>query len=209
MSYKRVVILDNYDSFVFNLYQAVGEITGSPPMVFRNDAVQVCKLSELQPTHIILSPGPGDPRCPKYFGACRDTITQLGPRVPLLGVCLGHQGIAAAFGGEVVRGPMPTHGKTSLIVHDCKGIFEGVASPIEAMRYHSLVVSEENLPVELTVTATTPDGVVMGLRHRTYPIHGVQFHPESIGTPEGRQIIANFLAMDAPVEYEPTYGGKE
>jgi anthranilate synthase component 2 len=119
--------------------------------------------------------------------------------VPLLGVCLGHQGIAAAFGGQIVRGPMPMHGKTSLIVHDREGVFQGIASPIEAMRYHSLVVSEEHLPDELSVTATTPDGVVMGIRHRTHPIHGVQFHPESIGTSTGRQIITNFLALDAPV----------
>lgn len=209
MSYKHVVILDNYDSFVFNLYQAVGEIIGSPPTVYRNDAIRVSEIEELAPTHIIISPGPGDPRRSKYFGACRDTITRLGPKVPLLGVCLGHQGIAAAFGGEVIRGPMPMHGKTSLIVHDGEGVFEGVASPTEAMRYHSLVVSEENLPVELTVTATTPDGVVMGIRHRVYPIHGVQFHPESIGTPAGRQIIANFLAVDASSEYESTLGGEE
>lgn len=197
MGAKRVVILDNYDSFVFNLYQAVGEITGCPPTVFRNDAIQTSEIAELDPSHIIISPGPGDPQRLEYFGTCQDTITQLGPEVPLLGVCLGHQGIAAAFGGEVVRGPTPTHGKTSLVVHDGEGIFEGVASPVEAMRYHSLVVSHQSLPAELTVTATTPDGVVMGIRHSAYPIHGVQFHPESVGTPDGRQIIANFLAVDA------------
>lgn len=209
MSHKHVVILDNYDSFVFNLYQAVGEISGSPPTVLRNDAAQISEIAALNPTHIIVSPGPGDPRRMKYFGACRDAITQLGPKVPVLGVCLGHQGIAAAFGGEVVRGPTPTHGKTSLIVHDNAGVFEGITSPMEAMRYHSLVVSKESLPEDLTVTATTPDGIVMGVRHRTYPIHGVQFHPESIGTPAGRQLIANFLAMDAPEGYESTFGGKE
>jgi anthranilate synthase/aminodeoxychorismate synthase-like glutamine amidotransferase len=208
MSSKRVVILDNYDSFVFNLYQAVGEIAGTPPRVFRNDAVQVSEIAALEPTHIIVSPGPGDPTQLKHFGACSDTITELGPKTPLLGVCLGHQGIASAYGGEVVRGAMPTHGKTSLIVHDGEGVFKGVSSPIEAMRYHSLVVSEESLPLELSVTATTPDGVVMGLRHRTHPIHGVQFHPESIGTPAGRQIIANFLAMAAPVGSESKCDGK-
>jgi anthranilate synthase/aminodeoxychorismate synthase-like glutamine amidotransferase len=208
MSSKRVVILDNYDSFVFNLYQAVGEIVGTPPQVFRNDAVQVSEIAALEPTHIIVSPGPGDPTQLKHFGACSDTITELGPKTPLLGVCLVHQGIASAYGGEVVRGAMPTHGKTSLIVHDGEGVFKGVSSPIEAMRYHSLVVSEESLPLELSVTATTPDGVVMGLRHRTHPIHGVQFHPESIGTPAGRQIIANFLAMAAPVGSESKCDGK-
>jgi anthranilate synthase component II len=209
MTDKRVVILDNYDSFVFNLYQAVGEIIGSPPMVFRNDAIQVSEIAALQPTHIIVSPGPGDPQRVKYFGACRETITQLGPKVPLLGVCLGHQGIATAFGGEVVRGSTPTHGKTSLVVHDREGVFEGVTSPMEAMRYHSLVVAGANLPAELVVTATTPDGVVMGIRHSAHPIHGVQFHPESIGTPAGRQIIANFLAMDSSSGHQSTYGRKE
>jgi anthranilate synthase component 2 len=208
MSAKRVVILDNYDSFVFNLYQVVGEIIGCPPQVFRNDAIQASEIAELDPSHIIISPGPGDPQHLKYFGACRDTITRLGPEVPLLGVCLGHQGIATAFGGEVVRGSKPTHGKTSLIVHDGEGVFEGVASPTEAMRYHSLVVAAQSLPAELTVTATTPDGVIMGLRHSRYPIHGVQFHPESIGTPAGRQIITNFLAVDASTEYKSRYTGK-
>jgi anthranilate synthase/aminodeoxychorismate synthase-like glutamine amidotransferase len=205
---KRVVILDNYDSFVFNLYQVVGEITNCPPKVFRNDAIKVSEIAKLEPSHIIISPGPGDPQHLKYFGACKDTITLLGPKVPLLGVCLGHQGIATAFGGQVVRGPMPTHGKTSLIVHDGEGVFEGVASPTEAMRYHSLVVSSQSLPAELMVTATTPDGVVMGIRHSVYPIHGVQFHPESIGTPAGRQIITNFLAVGPSTEYMSTHGGK-
>jgi anthranilate synthase component 2 len=197
MKHKPVVILDNYDSFVFNLYQAIGEMTGFPPIVFRNDEVQLCEIAALEPSHIIVSPGPGDPRNHRYFGVCRETITQLGPVVPLLGVCLGHQGIAAAFGGQVHRSPTPTHGKTSLIVHDRQGVFEGVASPTDAVRYHSLVVAREHLPAELTVTATTPDGIVMGLRHRAYPIHGVQFHPESVGTAAGRQIIGNFLAIKA------------
>jgi anthranilate synthase/aminodeoxychorismate synthase-like glutamine amidotransferase len=209
MSERRVIILDNYDSFVFNLYQAVGEITGEAPMVFRNDSIQVSEIAALDPTHIIVSPGPGDPQHPKYFGTCNETIVQLGPKVPLLGVCLGHQGIAAAFGGEVVRGPMPTHGKTSLIVHDGEGVFEGVTSPIEGMRYHSLVVDKERLPEDLTVTATTPDGVVMGIRHRTHPIHGVQFHPESIGTPTGNRIVANFLAMGTSLGPIDTHSEKE
>jgi anthranilate synthase component 2 len=209
MSDKRILILDNYDSFVFNLYQAVGEIGGSAPTVLRNDAADIEQITAFDPTHIIVSPGPGDPRRMKYFGACRDVIVELGPTVPLLGVCLGHQGIAAAFGGEVVRGPVPTHGKTSLIVHDSEGVFQGIASPMEAMRYHSLVVSKEGLPGDLQVTATTPDGVVMGVRHRTHPIHGVQFHPESIGTPAGRELIANFLAMDAPDANQSTLGAKE
>lgn len=198
MSQHRVVIIDNYDSFVFNLYQIVGEITGNTPTVFRNDMVEVSDIAELEPTHVILSPGPGDPCNIDYFGVCREVITQLGPAVPLLGVCLGHQGIVAAFGGEIVRGIAPIHGKTSLVIHDGEGIFRGIASPTEAMRYHSLVVSDRGVPGEMIVTAMTPDGVVMGVRHRVYPIHGVQFHPESIGTPAGHQIMANFLAMDTP-----------
>jgi anthranilate synthase component 2 len=195
MSAKRVVILDNYDSFVFNLYQAVGAIVGSPPQVFRNDALSVADVASLDPTHVIVSPGPGDPRRPEYFGICRDVIVQIGKKVPVLGVCLGHQGIAAAFGGDVVRAA-PTHGKSSLVTHDGKGVFEGVESPLEGMRYHSLTVGEQNLPDELIVTASTEDGTVMGVRHRTYPIYGMQFHPESIGTPAGNRIISNFLAMD-------------
>ncbi len=195
MSDTLVVILDNYDSFVFNLYQAVGEITGSAPVVIRNDAVPASDVAALGPSHVIVSPGPGDPRRPEYFGVCREVITQLGASVPLLGVCLGHQGIAAAFGGAIVRSPTPTHGKTSLIVHDGQGVFTGIASPLEAMRYHSLAVCKDQIPPELAVTAMTPDGVVMGLRHLVHPIHGVQFHPESIGTPAGAQIIANFLSM--------------
>jgi anthranilate synthase/aminodeoxychorismate synthase-like glutamine amidotransferase len=197
MSDTRVVILDNYDSFAFNLYQAVGELIGTAPIVLRNDEIPFAEVAELNPTHVIVSPGPGDPRRPEYFGVCREAIAELGTRVPVLGVCLGHQGIATAFGGEVVRSPAPTHGKTSLIVHDGEGVFAGIASPLEAMRYHSLAVCRERLPQELTVTAMTSDGVVMGLRHLVHPIHGVQFHPESIGTPAGARIIANFLAMEA------------
>jgi anthranilate synthase/aminodeoxychorismate synthase-like glutamine amidotransferase len=203
MSNRRVVILDNYDSFVFNLYQAVGEIDGGPPAVYRNDAVSLAEIVGLKPTHVIISPGPGDPRRPEYFGTCGEVITRLGRTTPLLGVCLGHQGIAAAFGGDVAQGAIPVHGKTSLVVHDGEGLFKGIASPIEAMRYHSLVVSQEKLPPELVVTAITPDGVVMGVKHCRYPIHGVQFHPESIGTPDGRRIIENFLAMDPQPSSEP------
>jgi anthranilate synthase/aminodeoxychorismate synthase-like glutamine amidotransferase len=195
MSEKRVVILDNYDSFVFNLYHAVGTITGSAPQVFRNDALSVSDIASLDPTHVIVSPGPGDPRRPEYFGICRDVITEIGREVPLLGVCLGHQGIATAFGGAVGR-TAPTHGKSSPVTHDGEGVFAGVESPLAGMRYHSLAVGEQDIPEELIVTATTEDGVVMGVRHRTYPIYGMQFHPESIGTPTGTRIISNFLAME-------------
>jgi anthranilate synthase component 2 len=196
VSAPRVVILDNYDSFVFNLYQAVGEIVGAAPIVFRNDAVDVSALEAIAPTHVIISPGPGDPSHTRCFGACREAILRMGPRVPLLGVCLGHQGIVSSFGGEIVRGS-PTHGKTSLVVHDREGLFRDVEFPMRAMRYHSLVVCPDRLPEDLVVTAVTPHGVVMGVRHREYPIHGVQFHPESIGTPDGRRLITNFLEMNS------------
>ncbi len=191
----RVVILDNYDSYAYNLLQRVGELTGEYASVFRNDAISVRELEALAPTHLILSPGPGSPENPAYFGVCREVIIQLGPRIPLLGVCLGHQGIAAAFGGRVVRARQVMHGKTSAIHHDGSALFAGLDSPFVAMRYHSLLAEESSLPDVLEVTARTDDGLIMGLRHREHPIHGVQFHPESIGTPDGAQLLRNFLGL--------------
>ncbi len=191
-----MVILDNYDSFVFNLYQAIGQIAGVAPIVLRNDAVDISTLEAMAPTHVVVSPGPGDPTQKECFGVCRDAILRMGPYTPVLGVCLGHQGIVSSFGGEIVRGS-PTHGKTSLVVHDREGPFRDVEFPMRAMRYHSLVACPKALPEDLLVTAVTPDGVVMGIRHREHPIHGVQFHPESIGTPDGRRLIANFLEMSS------------
>jgi anthranilate synthase/aminodeoxychorismate synthase-like glutamine amidotransferase len=149
----------------------------------------------MEPTHLVISPGPGNPENPAYFGICREVILELGKDIPLLGVCLGHQGIAAAFGGRVVRAPKVMHGKTSPIVHDQTGVFRGVDSPTVAMRYHSLVVERATLPADLIVNAHTPDGLIMGFRHRAFPIHGVQFHPESIGSPSGLQVLANFLTF--------------
>jgi anthranilate synthase/aminodeoxychorismate synthase-like glutamine amidotransferase len=189
----RVVILDNYDSFVYNLYQAIGELTGAAARVVRNDAITIEELIAAEPTHLIISPGPGTPEDPAYFGVCRAAILRLGPRVPTLGVCLGHQGIAAAFGGRVTRAPKVMHGKTSLITHEGAGLFAGLPSPLRVMRYHSLVVDPESLPSSLAVTSRTQDGVIMSVAHREWPIVGVQFHPESIGTQDGKRLLGNFL----------------
>jgi anthranilate synthase/aminodeoxychorismate synthase-like glutamine amidotransferase len=187
-----VLVIDNYDSFVYNLVQYLGEL-GAEPVVHRNDAISVDDVGELAPDAILVSPGPGTPA---DAGISCDVIRTYGPRIPLLGVCLGHQCIGEVFGGEVVRAPAVMHGKTSLVTHDGAGVLRGLASPFEATRYHSLVVAPGSIDDdELTVTATADDGVVMALRHRRHPIEGVQFHPESILTVGGKQLMANFLAM--------------
>jgi len=191
----RIVIIDNYDSYAWNLFQAFGELTGEAATVVRNDAIDLAGLAELSPTHIVLSPGPGNPEDDARFGVCRDAILVLGQRIPILGVCLGHQGIGAAFGGRVVRAPMPMHGKTSRVLHQGAPIFEGIDSPFEAMRYHSLVLQPQTVPSSLEVIATTEDGVIMAVAHRTWPIVGLQFHPESIGTGAGPRMLQNFLCM--------------
>jgi len=185
-----IFVVDNYDSFTWNLVQALGAIDPDV-VVVRNDAFDPDEAIRRRPRAIVVSPGPGRP---EKAGASIATIgAAAAARVPLLGVCLGHQAIAAAFGGEVVRAPAPRHGKSSAVVHDGSGIFRGMASPFEAGRYHSLVVQEANLPPALAVTARTEDGVVMALAHRELPIHGVQFHPESVLTPEGQTLLANFV----------------
>jgi anthranilate synthase component 2 len=188
----KTVLLDNYDSFTFNLYQYLGELD-ERPLVFRNDRITLAGLDALRPERIVLSPGPGNPENPAYFGVCREAILYLGPTVPVLGVCLGHQGIIHAFGGRVVRAPEAVHGKTSQIYHDGAGILRGIPRPFEAMRYHSLVGDAASLPGCLEATAWTGDGVLMAVQHQTFPIYGVQFHPESIGTPAGKQLLRNFL----------------
>ena len=190
----RVVLVDNYDSFVYNIYQLVGELTGVEAKVVRNDALDLAALRATKPSHLILSPGPGNPSDPAYFGRCRELITSLGPEVPTLGVCLGHQGIGAAFGAEVVAASEVMHGKTSTIRHDGRGLFRGLPSPLEVMRYHSLVLDPGRLPSCLEPSAWTEEGTLMALRHREHPIVGLQFHPESIGTPDGAALMANFLA---------------
>ncbi len=187
-----LLLIDNYDSFTYNLYQYLAEL-GAEPLVRRNDEITVAEAEALHPTHLVLSPGPCTPR---EAGVCVALIQALGPRIPTLGVCLGHQCIGVAFGGVVVRAPEPVHGKLSQINHRGVGVFRGLPSPFAATRYHSLIVERATLPAELEVTAETDDGLVMGLRHRDYPIEGVQFHPESILTREGKRLLANFLAAD-------------
>lgn len=189
----RIVIIDNYDSYAYNLYQRMGEILGVAPRVFRNDRVTVEHVIDLVPTHLIISPGPGNPENPAYFGICRRLVVELGPRLPVLGVCLGHQGIGSAYGGRVIRAPAPMHGKSSRVRHDGSRLFRGLDSPLIGMRYHSLILDPGAIPDCLRITAWTDDGIVMGVAHRQFPIFGVQFHPESIGTPDGTRILENFL----------------
>jgi anthranilate synthase/aminodeoxychorismate synthase-like glutamine amidotransferase len=185
-----VFVLDNYDSFTYNLVQYLGEL-GADVVVKRNDEVTVDEIAAMKPDRIVLSPGPGRP---EDAGVMMDVIRRMGETTPIFGVCLGHQAIGAAFGGSVVRAATPMHGKTSTIEHNSRGVFTGIAAPFDASRYHSLVVDQDDLPEQLEVTARTAgEGVIMGLRHRTLPIHGVQFHPESILTGEGRRILRNFL----------------
>ena len=189
----KVLLIDNYDSFVYNIAQYLGEL-GASPIVYRNDAISVEEAKNLQPDRILLSPGPGTPTDERYFGNCLSIIQCLGAHIPLLGVCLGHQGIVHAFGGEIIHATKLMHGKTSLIRHDCKGVFADVANPFEATRYHSLVASLFNLPSCLKISAYSLDDCeVMGIRHVNYPIEGIQFHPESILTGEGKRILKNFL----------------
>jgi anthranilate synthase component II len=183
-----VVVIDNYDSFTYNLVQYLGEL-GAELRVFRNDQVSLEEIRELKPSHIVISPGPGDPN---DGGVSNDVLRELGPAVPILGVCLGHQCMGHVYGGKVTRAPRLMHGKTSAIYHNGKGLFTGVPNPFRATRYHSLIV-EEPLPDCLQVTAFTREGEVMGLRHKDYPVSGVQFHPESILTEHGKRILQNFL----------------
>ena len=190
-----VFVLDSYDSFTYNLVQYLGEL-GAEVEVYRNDELTVEQVEALKPDRILLSPGPCTPR---EAGILLPLIRHMAGKVPILGVCLGHQAIGEAFGGQVVRARQLMHGKTSPVDHDGKGIFAGLPTPLTCTRYHSLIVEEESLPAELAVTARTPangsGSVIMGLRHRTLPIEGVQFHPESVLTVEGKKIIANFLKM--------------
>ena len=184
-----MLVVDNYDSFVYNLVQYLGEL-GAEPVVFRNDAITVDEAAALGADAVLISPGPGRPA---DAGISNAVIERLGHHTPLLGVCLGHQCIGEVFGGDVVRAPEIMHGKTSMVRHTGSGVMEGLPNPFEATRYHSLVVDRTTLPPVLDITAETDDGVIMGLRHRTRPVEGVQFHPESILTTEGRTLLANFL----------------
>ncbi len=185
-----ILLIDNYDSFTYNLAQYLGEL-GAPPLVKRNDEITIGEIEAMHPERIVISPGPGRP---EDAGVSVGAIQRFGPTVPLLGVCLGHQGIGIAFGGQVVRAPQLMHGKVSAVQHDGRGVFRGIAQSFNAGRYHSLVVADP-LPDVLEAAARTEDGTIMAVRHRTLPVHGVQFHPESVLTSQGHQLLRNFLEL--------------
>lgn len=187
-----VLVIDNYDSFTYNLVQYLGEL-GAVIRVRRNDQVTLDEIAAMAPEQIVISPGPGRP---EDAGISVDVIRRFGPTTPILGVCLGHQAIGVVYGGIVCRAQAPMHGKTSTVVHDGKGVFSGLGAPFQAGRYHSLVISNDRLPAELEVAARTKeDNTIMAVRHRAYPVHGVQFHPESVLTDEGRRILRNFIEL--------------
>ncbi|HEY3092084.1 MAG TPA: aminodeoxychorismate/anthranilate synthase component II [Vicinamibacterales bacterium] len=187
-----LLVIDNYDSFTYNLVQYLGEL-GAVIRVRRNDQVTLDEIAAMAPEQIVISPGPGRP---EDAGVSVDVIRRFGPTTPILGVCLGHQAIGVVYGGIVCRAQVPMHGKTSTVVHDGKGVFAGLGAPFQAGRYHSLVISNDKLPGELEVAARTKeDNTIMAVRHRAYPVHGVQFHPESVLTDEGRRILRNFIEL--------------
>jgi len=189
-----IVIIDNYDSFTYNIVQTLGGL-GAELLVFRNDQVDIQAIADLKPDRLLISPGPCTPQ---LAGISIEAIRYFSGKIPVLGVCLGHQSLGEAFGGSTIRASRLMHGKTSMISHDGKGVFTGLPNPFEAMRYHSLVVSEEGLPDCLIVTARSEQGELMGLRHKSLPVEGVQFHPESIMTPHGVQLLKNFIDPDYP-----------
>jgi anthranilate synthase/aminodeoxychorismate synthase-like glutamine amidotransferase len=186
-----LLVIDNYDSFTYNLVQYFGEL-GADPQVKRNDAITPDEVENMKPQRIVISPGPGRP---EEAGISMELIRKFGGKVPILGVCLGHQCMGEVYGGKVVRAGRLMHGKTSPIQHDGKGVFQGLPNPFEATRYHSLIVEKNSVPSCLEVCAETAEGEIMGLRHREYPVHGVQFHPESILSKEGKDLLANFLKI--------------
>lgn len=192
-----ILIIDNYDSFVYNLYQYLGDL-GAKPFVIRNDKITIAEIMKLSPEKIVLSPGPGNPENKKDFGVCADILSNYsilelnGKNIPILGVCLGHQGIIAHFGGKIIM-VKPMHGKTSEIEHDGKGIFLGVRNPVQVMRYHSLAGT--NIPDCLEINAKSRDGIVMAIKHKIFPIYGIQFHPESIMGEDGKKMLGNFLRL--------------
>ncbi len=189
----KVALVDNYDSFTWNLVHAIG-VLGPEVEVHRNDKITVDALAAARPDAIVISPGPCTPN---EAGISLELVQRLGDRVPIFGVCLGHQAIGAAYGGEVVRAPVPVHGKLSTIKHKGQGVLRGINAPFEATRYHSLVVKRDTMPADLAVTAETDDGLVMAMSHKKHPVHGVQFHPESIASEHGRTILKNFLDLAA------------
>ena len=190
-----IIVIDNYDSFVYNLAQYLGEL-GWRPVVHRNDEVTLAEIERARPSHIVISPGPCTPL---EAGISNDVVRHFGGRVPILGVCLGHQCIGYVYGGEIVRAPIPTHGKSTLVYHDGRTVYQSLPNPFEAGRYHSLVVRSDTIPDVLKTTATTSEGTVMGVRHRDYVVEGVQFHPESIMTDVGHAVLRNFLSYRQPM----------
>ena len=193
-AHVRMLLIDNYDSFTYNLVQAFAAM-GAEVLVYRNDAISVDESRALEPTHLVISPGPGRP---EDAGVSLDMIGAYAGKIPILGVCLGHQSIVQQHGGNIVRAERLMHGKTSMVTHDGKRIFEGLSNPFEVGRYHSLCAEAASLPADLEVTAQTERGEIMGVRHRTLPIEGVQFHPESVLTPEGDKLMANFMRQEMP-----------
>ncbi len=191
LSHQKIVVIDNFDSFVYNLVQYIGE-TGAHPIVFRADKIDLKEVAALKPDGILISPGPGHP---KEATLSNEILSSLSQEIPTFGVCLGHQCIGEVFGAEIVRAKILMHGKTSEITHDARGVFVGMAQSFRATRYHSLVIEPSSVPPELEISAHSNDGYIMGVRHREYPIEGVQFHPESILTEQGRTIVRNFLDM--------------
>lgn len=186
-----LTLIDNYDSFTYNLVHFLGEL-GASTRVYRNDKISVDQVLAERPSAIVLSPGPCDP---DRAGICLDLIARAGPEIPILGVCLGHQAIGQVYGGQIVRAPVLMHGKLSKVHHNGAGVFTGIPQDFSATRYHSLMIDRDGFPAELEVTAETADGVIMGVQHKRYPVHGVQFHPESIASEHGHQLLANFLDM--------------
>ena len=199
-----ILLLDNYDSFTFNLYQHLSEL-GAKVVVYRNDKISIDEIDAMLPeiSQIVISPGPCTP---DQAGISVPLVQAFAGRVPMLGVCLGHQAVGAAFGGEIVKAPMLMHGKTSMIYHNDTGVFAGLPNPFIATRYHSLIVERSTLPADLEVTAETDDGIIMGLRHRQFEVEGVQFHPESILTTSGKDLLANFIGVRRPAESLATIG---
>ncbi len=190
-----ILIIDNYDSFTYNLYQLVGQLENDV-IVKRNDEITIDEIKELNPNQIIISPGPGNPGNKRDFGICSQIISELGDEIPILGVCLGHQGIFTTFGGEIITTD-PVHGKTSQIFHNGEKIFHGIRNPLSAARYHSLLCNNETVPDCIEIIAKSSEGMIMGIKHQTKPIIGLQFHPESIGTHEGLILLKNFLGMSS------------
>jgi anthranilate synthase component 2 len=191
----NVLLIDNFDSFTYNLYQYLGEISEQVTVV-RNTKIPMDEIEAGKFSHIVISPGPGNPTDRRYFGGCEEVIKRFYQHYPILGVCLGHQGIGAAFGAEIIRAPVVMHGKTSTFGHTRAGILRGLPSDITVMRYHSLVIDPANVPSELVIDATADDGAIMAFHHQDYPVFGLQFHPESFGTETGKAILSNFIGYN-------------